>query len=378
MTNRKRICTMLIIIFTLGTSLLDYATSPKVWPLHSIYMHLYYIPVILATSVFGLRGALITYASVALLYFPYILIRWHVKALFLAEDLLHMLFLGVFAFIAGFLVHREGEYRQRLDRDLRLAAVGRAAGILAHELRSPLTVIMGFAKRIQRKSDNTETAVRIIVDAAKTMERIVNSTLDLAKPQKPVFEEGEIRPVIDHAITVCRAKADSHGIRFAVGLPSEPMRLLMDRFLLERALVNLIDNAIDASGTGQLINVAVAARRDYVSIGIIDRGRGMDKETMEAASTPFYTRKPNGTGIGMAITMKIVECHGGTMHIDSKPGQGTTISIELPWQVGKREFERSLTARPAAVLNENGLKEEGGGAPTSAKVLKQEFPKKTG
>jgi two-component system, NtrC family, sensor histidine kinase HydH len=330
--NRGKLYIIIISISTLAISWFHYTMSTDLSPLHSIFMDFYYIPVLISALVFGLRGAMITYASVVFLYFPYIVIIWRVKALFLAEDFLHTLFFGIFAFIAGFLVDREKRYRRQLDKDAYLAALGRTAAAIAHDLRNPLTVITAFASRILEKKGNTETAIKTIIDATQTMHKIVDSTLDFARPLQLNMQEEDIVEVINHVLDACQTKAERHGVSISINLPPEPLHVNIDSFYIERALVNLIDNAIDASGRDRTVVITVHPKKEYVIIRIKDQGPGMTLEMLENIFMPFYTTKANGTGIGMAITKKIIDHHLGIIHIDSKPGQGTEITITLPCQ----------------------------------------------
>lgn len=333
--NRNKFYILVIVASTVLISGLHYATSSQAASsLHGIYMDLYYIPVLVGASVFGLRGAVTTYISVVTLYFPYILFVWHVKGLFLAEDFFHALFFGLFAFFAGFLVDREKRYRKQLDKDAYLAALGRTAASVAHDLRNPLTVINGFAQRIMENKGNTDTAIETIMNAAQIMNKIVDSTLDFARPLQLNLQEVDITKIINHAMDTCQAKADRHEVILSLQLPSEQLLLTIDGFLFERALVNLIDNAIGASGRGEVVTISVNSGKTYITIGVKDHGSGMGRETLKNIFTPFYTTKSSGTGIGMAITKKIIDHHQGTIHIHSKLGHGTTINIELPFTLG--------------------------------------------
>ena len=121
-------------------------------------------------------------------------------------------------------------------------------------------------------------------------------------------------------------------MRLLKDLPPEPVRVTYDVFLFERALVNLIDNAIDASTRGQTVVIAAIPGLESVMIGVKDQGSGMDKETLDSVFLPFYTKKMNGTGVGMAIIKKIIEEHGGTIRMESRPGRGTRIKVYLPYQ----------------------------------------------
>ena len=328
--NKRTFHILVIAILTIVISFLHYVTTPGPGPLQSVYMDLYYIPVLLGALAFGLFGAALAYGGVLILYLPYIFITWHFNSLLLAEDILHTMFFGAFAVLAGLLVDRERRSRIRAEKDASLAALGRAAGTVAHELRSPLTVIAGFARHLKKKKGNAEMAIDMILDATQTMQKVVDSTLDFARPLHPTFEEGDIMAIVDRAATVCREKAGSRGISLTVTISPDPVRFAFDPFLCERALVNLIDNAIEASGQGQTVAISAAYRKAQVKIIVKDEGAGMDKPTLESLFTPFYTTKPSGTGIGMALTKRIIEGHQGTIGVESRPGRGTEVSVALP------------------------------------------------
>jgi signal transduction histidine kinase len=295
-------------------------------------MDLYYLPVLIGALTFGLRGAIITYLTVVFLHLPYILVVWHLSSTFLAEDLLHTLFFGVFAIIAGVLVDRERRWRKESENNAYLAALGRVAAIIAHELRSPLTVTRGFVQRIREKKGDAGVALNAISDAAETMNKILESTLDFAKPLRLSRKEEDIIALINRAVSTCVAKAENHGVSVSLDLPPEPSRIALDGFLCERALVNLIDNAIDASRRGQTIMISARPGGESVMIRIKDHGSGMDRDTLDNVFLPFYTTKSEGTGVGMAITKKIIDEHGGTIRVQSQPGRGTEINIRLPYQ----------------------------------------------
>ncbi len=328
--NRNRLYVIVIVASTVVISCLHYTTSSIAWPLHSIYMDLYYIPVLLGALVFGLKGAVLTYLSVVILYFPYILFVWHAKAMFLAEDALHALFFGVFACLAGVLVDREKRHLEQLEKDAYLSALGRTSASVAHDLRNSLTAVTGFARRLSEKKGDGDTAIEAILNATGTMQAIVDGTLDFARPLQMNLEESDILPVISHAVDTCKAKAERHQVIVFLDIPPEPVRTAVDAALFIRALVNLIDNAIDASGKGRTVKVTVSPGPASVTIAIADHGPGMDRTTLKNIFTPFYTRKAKGTGIGMAITKKIIDHHQGIIRIQSKPGHGTTVTIELP------------------------------------------------
>ncbi|HBR22813.1 MAG TPA: hypothetical protein DD713_09750 [Nitrospiraceae bacterium] len=116
----------------------------------------------------------------------------------------------------------------------------------------------------------------------------------------------------------------------SVDIPDLPVTVATDSFNMQRALINLINNAIEASGKGQHVRIALVARKRLVAITIKDYGSGMDSETVENIFFPFYSKKSSGTGLGMAIAKKIIDGHQGRIIIKSQTGKGTEVLIGLP------------------------------------------------
>jgi signal transduction histidine kinase len=115
-----------------------------------------------------------------------------------------------------------------------------------------------------------------------------------------------------------------------MSLPDDPVMTSLDSSKMERALVNLINNAIDASLIGHIVSIEATLEKESVIITIKDYGSGMDKETVENIFIPFYTKKSSGTGLGMAIAKKIIDGHKGYIDVESREQTGTEVIIRLP------------------------------------------------
>jgi two-component system, NtrC family, sensor histidine kinase HydH len=293
---------------------------------------LYYIPLLLGALWFGFKGALVTYVFVSLLYLPFFFGDWTTSLLGVADRVLHLVFSGIFTFTAAFFVDRERKKRQQAERETYLAGIGQAATTIVHDLRNPLIAILGFGRRLQEGKGNIDTAVQVIMDSARSMERIVNDVLDFARPIRLELVEEDARAVLQRAYDFCTTKVEDKGVALSLDLPSEPVPVVMDGVQMQRALVNLVNNAIEASGTGQNVLLTAADEKNHLAVRIRDHGSGMDQEALDKLFTPFFTTKKGGTGLGMSIAKKIIEAHKGKIRIESKQGAGTKVIIELPYK----------------------------------------------
>jgi two-component system sensor histidine kinase HydH len=312
---------------------LHYSTTHRILPLHGIYRELYFIPLLFGALRFGLKGTLITYLFITVLYLPYVFMSW--TGIFISEinRLLDILILGLFAFLAGFLIDRDRRRREQLQREHYLANIGQIATTIVHDLKNPLITILGFARRLLEGKGNVNKAAEAIAESADRMQKIVHGVLDFAKPIKLELKEEDMRNVISRICDSCKAKAEEQGVNILIDLPAEPVNIEIDSFHIERAIVNLINNAIEASRKGQDVRILIAIKRNYVMVKIKDYGLGMDKETIENIFTPFYTKKSEGTGLGLPISKKIIDAHKGEIYIKSQPKTGTEVTIRLPYRL---------------------------------------------
>jgi signal transduction histidine kinase len=228
---------------------------------------------------------------------------------------------------------RELEAAQaRLVQQERLAAIGQIAAAVGHELRNPLGVLTNAIYLIrmgvpeadrERMGRHLDVAEREI--AASVV--IVESLLDFARDRPPVAEPVELAGLVDEALEVAPPPAGVVVER--VGLDAAPAAMA-DRLQLRQVLLNLLTNAYQAiEGEGR-VKVAASVRRSRVLIRVSDTGTGMDEETQRQVFDPFFTRRVKGIGLGLAVTKRIVDAHGGAISAVSAPGAGTTFTVELP------------------------------------------------
>jgi len=335
----KRFAGVLIAVLVGCITYLQYSTISHVHTFHNIFRELDYIPVFIGALAYGLSGALLSYSLVFCLYLPYVIKTWPGSLLNETNRLLPLLLQGVFAVLAGYLVNRDRKHRAQMERDRYLANVGRIATIIVHDLKNPLIAIEGFSRRIKEGRGKIETAVQVILNSASQMQKIIASVLDFSRPLQLDLRKVDLRDVVKHAEELCAAKSEQVAVDLSVALPSIPMYTNIDRFHMERALVNLITNAIEASVKGQTVSILVSSAHAKATIVIADKGSGMDRKILDNIFIPFYTRKRDGTGLGMPIAKKIIEGHRGKIHVASTPEHGTEVIIELPVDMKRPRHE---------------------------------------
>jgi len=224
----------------------------------------------------------------------------------------------------------------------RLAAVGRMAAGVAHEVRNPLSSVKGLAILLQRKfapgSSDYETA-SLLVQEVERINRTISELLGFARPAPLDLTRVDIRELLTRQVRLLAADTASRHIDFHVDLPDDLAPVAADQDRLGQVFVNILLNAVQAMEEGQLIVRATNCSEDHsVVITIQDSGTGMNKEVLAQAFFPYFTTKAGGTGIGLALSQKVINDHGGTISIQSMPGRGTTVTITLPqWRDQNRK-----------------------------------------
>jgi two-component system sensor histidine kinase HydH len=346
MSLRKRYVVWSIIVFNLFISYLEHSTIPEIQALHTLYTELRYIPLLVGAVVFGMQGAILTFLLTSVLYLTSVYANWTGTPLSVIETSVHLVLSGVFAVLAGFLVDRDRRQRQQLKKQRSLAGLGQAVAAVVHDLKNPVITIQAFARRVREGKGDVETAMKAINDSAENMERAVRGILDFAKPIELTATEQDVRDLVGRVYDVCRPKAQEEGVSLTKDFSPEPIIAAIDALCMERALTNLVTNAIEASRKGQNVTLSVLNDSVNVAIKITDHGEGMDEETLENIFTPFYSRKAAGTGLGMAIVKKIIEEHEGEIVIHSELGKGTEITVTLPVGLPEKKVQDAQQENP--------------------------------
>jgi two-component system NtrC family sensor kinase len=231
-------------------------------------------------------------------------------------------------------VTAEREVSRRLFHAEKMAAVGQLAGGVAHEINNPLGGILAFAQLMSRDADRSpddQENLRLITDAAVRAKRIVESLLTFSR--RPSEEKGpvDLARVADDALFLLQSQLKSG--RIVLVREYRPARAVANANQVQQVVVNLVVNAIQAmGGAGRIVVGTGAAGPGRVSLQVADSGPGMRPEVARRAFEPFFTTKPEGqgTGLGLAICYQIAEEHGGSIRLETAPGQGATFVLELP------------------------------------------------
>lgn len=327
----------------------------------SSYYLIMMVPVVSAATALGALGTTVVTLAACLSYLSFLLfIDWS-RQFLLEEDLrelgLRILFLGML----GFLTHRlaeanriEARKAQRAAEQLavanrnlqaaeaavrrseRLAALGQLMAGLAHELRNPLGTMKASAELLRRKvaAENEvarELAGFIEAEVDRTS-NLITRFLNFARPLELRLKETELTEVIDRAVEQLVQHKPPFDVVVYKNYSPDIKPFPLDAELMASVVYNLLENAAQASPPGGAITVKTRPVDSGVEIAVIDRGSGIADEDRESIFNPFFTTKPDGVGLGLAIVAKIVDEHGGKIAVESEPGQGSVFRVLLPVQ----------------------------------------------
>jgi two-component system, NtrC family, sensor histidine kinase HydH len=231
-------------------------------------------------------------------------------------------------------VERLGQREREILRAEQLAAVGQIAAGVAHELRNPLTSIKML---VQAGCEETEARgmpaddLRIIEQEIRRMERCLQTFLDFARPPKPERKPLALATVVDRTLDLIGGRAKKQGVAVEFDAPEAPLIVEADGEQFQQVLINVALNALDAMPRGGRLAIKLYSAADNsVELRVEDSGPGIPPHIAPRLFEPFVSGKETGLGLGLVISRRIVENHGGTITAANRPDSGACIRISLP------------------------------------------------
>ncbi len=224
---------------------------------------------------------------------------------------------------------------QRMRESERLAAVGRMAGGVAHEVRNPLSSIKGLALLLKNKfpaGSKEQATAELLIQETGRMNRTITEMLSFTRPATLNLQKIDLAHLLERSLELIRAEAAENAITTSFEVEAGLLPVLGDVDRLQQVIMNVLINAMQAMENGGTLAISLKNLwvGDAVELRIQDSGPGIAPELLSQVFYPYFTTKPSGTGIGLAISQKIIADHGGTIELESEPGKGTTVIVQLP------------------------------------------------
>jgi hypothetical protein len=240
--------------------------------------------------------------------------------------------------LEGVLEKLDAETRRHFENQIgiarRLTAINSLTARVAHEIKNPLNSIAlrleMLRGRMAEESPDSEPEFAIISEEVTRLDRVVRTFLDFNRPVELALEDLDLAEEVTDILRLMEPEAQKKGIAASCRRPSKAIVVKADAGLLRQALLNIVVNAIEAMEQGGELVIEITEDSETCSIRIADTGPGIPREERDKIFHLYFTTKPRGTGIGLAMTFRAIQLHGGTITVDSEPGQGTAFQITLP------------------------------------------------
>lgn len=213
--------------------------------------------------------------------------------------------------------------------------VGELAAGMAHEIRNPLTSIRGFLQLLQNKYDKDaveQEYFSIIFEELERINSIIKEFLSLSKPSQPQLQIMPFDQLVSEALVLAEQEAIIYEVSLVSNIPPDLPLLCLNPSHIKQVILNITNNAIQATGPGGkvVISVYIDITSNCIVTLIEDDGPGISPEKLPLIFEPFYTTKEYGTGLGLTLSSRIIEGHGGNIEVTSKVGKGSCFIIKLP------------------------------------------------
>lgn len=336
-------------------SILYYATTSRYFIAHEVLQRVYYLPIVVSALWYGLRGGLQAAALAAVLYVPHVFARENgFPSYEFVNQLCEVILFFVFGSLAGGLSDQQRRQRHELqetaerlakvNEDLqlsfdslrraeRLSALGRLSAGLAHEIRNPLSVIsnsLELAGRTTLEAGIRAEVMGYIKEEVLRLNAMVTHFLEFARPRPPELEIMDAQRLMEEVRRILSEFVASREVTTHWSPPAFQCSVSVDAGQIREVILNLVLNATEAMPNRGVVDVWATQQDGHLIVNVKDEGTGIPDEKLQHIFEPFYTTKPEGTGLGLPIVQQIMLQHGGRIEAKRNPDRGMTFSLYFP------------------------------------------------
>jgi signal transduction histidine kinase len=226
------------------------------------------------------------------------------------------------------------EIESELELSRRMASIGRLTSGVGHEVKNPINAIVVHLELLRNKlGDTGAPALRhldVIDSEIHRLDRVVQTLVDFSRPVELQLREQDLRPVINDVLLLATEELSTHKVRLVSRLTSNPLMANIDADLLKQAVLNVVQNGAQAMEQGGKLEVTLEEDRKTAILRIADEGPGIPEELREKIFDLYFTTKSGGSGIGLAMTYRILQFHHGSIEVKSNQGRGTEFLLRIP------------------------------------------------
>ncbi|MGB6975292.1 MAG: ATP-binding protein [Terracidiphilus sp.] len=249
-----------------------------------------------------------------------------------------------------------------IELSRRLAAIGRLTAGVGHEVKNPINAIVVHLELLKNKlGDPNHPATRhleIIHAEIHRLDRVVQTLVDFSRPVELQLREQDLRHILGDVLALAAEELPTRNVRLETSIPGTPLIANVDADLLKQAFLNVIQNGAQAMPQGGLLRVLLEDNKPFAVLRVIDEGVGIPDDIKEKIFDLYFTTKAGGSGIGLAMTYRILQLHHGSVDVQSKQGHGTEFRLRIPFSAadwGRRHPQPANLAGQASLSGASGL-----------------------
>jgi signal transduction histidine kinase len=239
-------------------------------------------------------------------------------------------------------IHELEAMQNRLMRSKKLSELGELASKMAHEIRTPLVSIGGFANAVLKKQSSDSEHyeyLKIIVDEVRRLEAIISDVLAYVSPGIPRTQPSDLKVILDQVLFMLSTSFQNRGVHLSFSAADDVPEICVDPDQMKQVFMVILNNAIESMPEGGQLAISMSRQNELMHISISDTGVGIPGDKVDKVFDAFFTTKSTGSGLGLNIASQIITNHKGSIYIESKVGVGSTFVINLP-----------ITSRKEAIL----------------------------
>jgi signal transduction histidine kinase len=226
------------------------------------------------------------------------------------------------------------ELESELELSRRLAAIGRLTAGVGHEVKNPINAIVVHLELLRNKLSGPDARamrhLEIIESEIQRLDRVVQTLVDFSRPVELQLKEQDLRRIVSGVLMLASAELETHNVRVSSHMPDRPMVTKVDADLIKQAILNVVLNGAQAMGQGGELHVTLREEGRMAAIEIADSGSGIPDDIRAKIFDLYFTTRKDGSGIGLAMTYRIIQLHNGSIDVQSEQNIGSTFTLKLP------------------------------------------------
>lgn len=255
--------------------------------------------------------------------------------------------------IGALLTLRDAESVRKIEDEIelsrRLAAIGRLTSGVAHEVKNPINAIVVhlevLREKLQELDPDTRRHMDVIGSEIQRLDRVVATLVDFTRPMELRLADIDLRKVLDDVALLAGPEAETHGVHIVRHIIQEPLPVKVDADLVKQALLNVVLNGVQAMPNGGTLKIVGTRGEGAAHVEIQDQGNGIPPEIRDKIFNLYFTTKNKGSGIGLAMTYRVMQMHNGSIDFESVDGQGTTFRLRFPLLDASKDMVEEAAAR---------------------------------